>query len=212
MCKNKYCYMTVLSASLLLALTLVVRSSKAGAPKPTPAPTPAPARTGVNVARGHVQKVSAPRAVTTTIGAALANLNRGYSGEGTFILVSDANNNPIPNSALVSGSYPNSMSVNQAFGPTFTQGLPASQSITLLTDPTLIRSMQANNQLPSTASNPTAINAALNRVFLYFLYPVNGVTYRFYLNDPCPAPGISLPQRPTAYPALEIINAFDTSG
>lgn len=158
--------------------------------------------------------VDAPKVGRTTIGGILATLNRGYSGSGTFLLITDAAGKPIAANDLVpNGSgwtrYAGSKSVNMVFGQAFTQKLPPSQVITLLADQALIAKMQATSRLPSGPTAAAINNNALNRVFLYFVYPVQGVNYRFYINDPCPPAGMVFPGRPPVYPAVTtIINRF----
>ncbi len=162
-----------------------------------------------------IAAVAAPKAGPTTIGAVITTLNQGYSGIGTFLLVTDAKRVPIVANDLVpNGSgwarIVGSTSVNQVFGQTFTQTLPKAQQVTLVTDQTLISKMQASSRLPKDAASAGVIHNALNRIFLYFVYPVKGVNYRFYLNDPFPPAGIMLPGHPAAYPAVNsIINRFN---
>ncbi len=146
----------------------------------------------------------------------------GAQCPGTFLIISDANGNPVTHEALSSkggfdSSYKGSKSVDAAFGAGFTGRLPLAQEVTLVKDQDLITKMQGEGRLPLAAAGKalSSVESALidkvsNRLVVYFIYNVNGKNYRFYLNDPCPARKIVRAGQPDVYPIkTTVVDKFD---
>lgn len=215
-------YLSLITKSLLMAVVIFVTQSLCAA---QPSASNKLAGKSNNVATGSVTKVVAPRVGKYTIGDLLLTLNKGYSGKGTFLMITDNKGALIVHEDFGTGKsgwsrYAGSTSVDAAFGAGFSSRLPATQEVTLLMDQDLINKMQADGRLPSgntlSAQEKTLLDNALNRLFLYFIFTVNiggkNVNYRFYINDPCPPRKINKPGRATGavYPVQSTVaDRFD---
>lgn len=157
-------------------------------------------------------KEKAPKAKKYKIGELLEVINKGGTGVGTFVLLTDASGKPLTDKELETSAgwkrCAGSKSVDSAFGAGYTNKLSKGETVKLEKDKELISKLQEENRLPSGSHD--LVKHVQDRLLLYFVYKKGSEKYRFYINDPFPGKGITT-RGNVHYPMQEIADKFDLS-